>query len=83
MLLQVSMRLVNKTDVRQLGLKLQVDEFTIAAKLKDESEITNAAHEVLKVWFYKKQDRQVAYQVLGQALVDVQLNFIAREVLNY
>ena len=83
MLLEVSQRLVDKTDVRRLGLQLQVKGFTIDAKLADESQTTVAAHHMLKIWFNKQQDRETAYQILGQALVDVQLNLIARQVMNY
>ena len=83
MLLEVSRRLVDKADIRRLGLKLQVAEFTIDAKLADESQTTVAAHHVLKVWLNKQLNRETAYQTLGQALVDVQLNLIARQVMNY
>ena len=81
MLLQVSLRLVNKTDVRQFGLKLRVDEFIITAKLSEESQSTVAAYNVLKVWLNNQQNRETACYVLRQALSDVQLNFIAVEVL--
>ena len=82
MLLEVSRRLVNETDTRRLGLQLNVPHYVIEAKLGAYKN-TIAAHHVLKMWFNNQRDRKVAYHVLGQALLDVNLSLIAGEVLNY
>ena len=82
MLHEVSLRLVKEEQVRKLGLQLQVEEPDIQAKL-EQNKITIAAYYVLKVWFDNQDNRETAYQVLGQALVDVKLKFIASDVLNY
>ena len=82
MLLDVSQRLVNETDVRRLGLQLKVPQYVIDSKV-NEYKIVDAAYHVLKFWFNNQRDRAIAYQVLGKALVDVQLNIIAGEVLDY
>ena len=82
MLHEVSLRLVKEVHVRKLGLRLEVEEFDIQAKLA-QNEITIAAYHVLKIWFDNQKDRETAYHDLGQALVDVQLKFIASDVLNY
>ena len=82
MLFEVSQRLVHKTDVRRLGLKLNVASHIIEAKLA-ENDSTTAAYLVLKIWFSDERDGQSAHKSLAQGLIDAQLKFIAGEVLNY
>ena len=82
MLLEVSGKLVNETDIRRLGLQLNVPHYVIGAKLGAYTNTIVARH-VLKMWFNNQRDRKVAYHVLGQALIDVNLSLIAGEVLNY
>ena len=79
MLLNVSLRL-NKTDLKRLGLKLDVPAHVIDVLL-DENALNTAAHTVLQNWFKGQDNRESAYQALGQALRDVQLNMIANDVL--
>ena len=84
MLFEVSERLDNKTDIKRLGLKLNVQTHVVNAALANEANsLTDAAHNILKDWFKRQNDRQSAYQVLGQALKASQLNMIANDVLEY
>ena len=45
--------------------------------------LSTAAHTVLQDWFKRQDNREGAYQALGQALRDAQLNLIANDVLQY
>ena len=82
MLFEVSQRLGYKTDVRRLGLKLNVASHITEAKLAEDKS-TTAAYLILKIWFSDQRDGQSAYQALAQGLIDAKLKFIAGEVLNY
>ena len=80
----MSERLDNKTDIKRLGLKLNVQTHIINATLSNNANsLTDAAHNILKDWFKRQNDRKSAYQVLGQALKVSQLNMIANDVLEY
>ena len=39
--------------------------------------------EILEVWLKKQPSREAAYVTMGEALIAVRLNLIAREVLDY
>lgn len=82
MLFNVSIRL-NKTDLKRLGLKLNVPAHVIEVVLDDANALSTAAHTVLQDWFKRQDNREGAYQALGQALRDAQLNLIANDVLQY
>ena len=82
MLFEVSQRLLHKTDVRRLVLKLNVPSYISEAKLA-ENDSTTAAYQILMIWSSDQRDDQSAYQALTQGLIDAKLKFIAGEVLNY
>ena len=81
MLFEVSVRLDDKTDIRRLGLKLNVQNHIINAALSGDTDLSNAAQVILKAWFKRQNCRESAYQLLRQALRDAQLNMIIHDAL--
>ena len=81
----VARQLVSPLDVRSLGLRLGVADYTIDAALYNhKGDIQEAAYAVLKEWFKGQENRTEAYVQLHTALrhLTVGLSHEAEEVLN-
>ena len=52
-------------------------------RFTDRAAVTAANHDILKDWLKRQNSREVAYVLMGKALIRADLNLIAWEVLNY
>ncbi len=83
MVWKTAMELTQRSDIRNLGLKLGLKESTIEAAFTNYSRnIWEAAHQVLTTW-KKTVPTNEAYHTLGTALRHCKLVKIAEMVLDY
>ena len=78
----ISSRLLRQ-ELRRLALHLGVPSDEVTSSLNDNTKLADATNHVLTVWLHAQNDREAAYSEMGNALVEVNLNLIAREVLDF
>ena len=82
MLWSLAKEITNSTDVRTLGLKLQLDSSQIATSLTNHpNNINDAAFDVLRKWRDSHEDATEAYKEICKALKDAKQNFLISKVL--
>ena len=83
MLLNLSQRITNETDLRSLATNgLSVKEYITDSHIYDEKKLTLAAHRVLKDWRRNQRNSRVAYSRLCDILDTVEMSYYIAEALN-
>ena len=85
-LLELSLRLSGDTMIHlaiELGISSHEVRKTFEKYCSDESPTQKANIELLKTWLKKQKSCKDAYVLMGEGLIQVGLNIIAKEVLDY
>ena len=79
---EISKRLTNKNNLRDIAYKLKVESYVVHEALNDNRDsMRNAAEEVLHKWLLKQNNLKEAYQKMYTALKEAEMNLIIGEVL--
>ena len=82
MLWSLAKEITSSSDVRTLGLKLELDNSKITTSLTNyPNNINDAAFDVLRQWRDSQEDATVAYGKICEALKDAKQNFLISKVL--